>query len=143
MLWVLNLFSRSSSTKLWKQIFKRMSQFFFFTLKVGKWWDCLILTPWERSNLSKKFRWKLFFERNFYVHWMNAHMCIIQRLWKTSKNVFPLVVNDPKSVYLAIKDQKNFDEKKIFIEISDSNLTFFTDLWRILILWRLFSSAYH
>ena len=60
---------------------------------------------------------------------MNAHMfCIIQRLWKTSKNVFPLVVDDPKSVYIAIKDQKNFDEKKIFIEISDSNLTFFTDL---------------
>ena len=61
---------------------------------------------------------------------MNAHMfCIIQRLWKTSKNVFPLVVDDPKSVYIAIKDQKNFDEKKKkFIEISDSNLTFFTDL---------------
>ena len=42
---------------------------------------------------------------------------------------FPLVVDDPKSVYIATKDQKNFDEKKnIFIEISDSNLTFFTDL---------------
>ncbi len=41
---------------------------------------------------------------------------------------FPLVVDDPKSVYIAIKDQKNFDEKKKFIEISDSNLTFFTDL---------------
>ena len=25
---------------------------------------------------------------------------------------FPLVVDDPKSVYIAIKDQKNFDEKK-------------------------------
>ena len=25
----------------------------------------------------------------------------------------PLVVDDPKSVYIAIKDQKNFDEKKI------------------------------
>ena len=24
---------------------------------------------------------------------------------------FPLVVDDPKSVYIAIKDQKNFDEK--------------------------------
>ena len=46
---------------------------------------------------------------------MNAHMfCIIQRLWKTSKNVFPLVVDDPKSVYIAIKDQKNFDEKENF-----------------------------
>ena len=54
---------------------------------------------------------------------MNAHMFfIIQRLWKTSKNVFPLVVDDPKSVYIAIKDQKNFDEKKNFIEIFDSNL---------------------
>ena len=28
MLWVLNLFSRSSSTKLWKRIFKKMPQFF-------------------------------------------------------------------------------------------------------------------
>ena len=46
---------------------------------------------------------------------MNAHMfCIIQRLWKTSKNVFPLVVDDPKSVYIAIKDQKNFDAKTNF-----------------------------
>ena len=31
---------------------------------------------------------------------------------KLLKNVFPLVVDDPKSVYIAIKDQKNFDEKK-------------------------------
>ena len=30
MLWVLNLFSRSSSTKLWKRIFKEMSPNFFF-----------------------------------------------------------------------------------------------------------------
>ena len=30
MLWVLNLFSRSSSTKLWKRIFKKMSQKIFF-----------------------------------------------------------------------------------------------------------------
>eukprot|EP00493_Phyllostaurus_siculus_P020377 UN20702 len=30
MLWVLNLFSRSSSTKLWKRIFDKMSQKFFF-----------------------------------------------------------------------------------------------------------------
>ena len=37
---------------------------------------------------------------------------------------FPRVVDDPKSVYIAIKDQKNFDEKKNFIKISDSNLTF-------------------
>ena len=27
---------------------------------------------------------------------------------------FPLVVDDPKSVYIEIKDQKNFDEKKFF-----------------------------
>ena len=94
MLWVLNLFSRSSSTKLWKRIFKKMSQNFFLILKVGKWWDCLILTPFQRSNLGQKFRWKLFFEKRFYVHWMNAHMfCIIQRLWKTSKNVFQLVIS--------------------------------------------------
>ena len=65
MLWVLNLFSRSSSTKLWKRIFKNMSRKIFLTLKVGKWWDCLILTPWERSNLSQKFRWKLFFLKKF------------------------------------------------------------------------------
>ena len=59
---------------------------------------------------------------------MNADMfCIIKKLWKTSKNVFPLVVDDPRSVYIEIKDQKNL-MKKIFIEISDSNLTFFTDL---------------
>ena len=30
MLWVLNLFSRPSSTKLWKRIFKKMSQKIFF-----------------------------------------------------------------------------------------------------------------
>ena len=30
MLWVLNLFSRSSSTKLWKRIFQKMSQKNFF-----------------------------------------------------------------------------------------------------------------
>jgi len=30
MLWVLNLFSRSSFTKLWKRIFKKMSQKIFF-----------------------------------------------------------------------------------------------------------------
>ena len=30
MLWVLNLFFRSSSTKLWKRIFKKMSQKIFF-----------------------------------------------------------------------------------------------------------------
>ena len=63
---------------------------------------------------------------------MNAHMfCIIQRLWKTSKNVFPLVVDDPKSVYIAIKDQKNFDEKKSsskFLTPIYIQLTFFTDL---------------
>ena len=67
MLWLLNLFSRSSSTKLWKRIFKKMSQKNFLTLKVGKWWDCLILTPWERSNLSQRFRWKLFSTKFFYV----------------------------------------------------------------------------
>ena len=60
MLWVLNLFSRASSTKLWKRIFKKCLKNFFLTLKVGKWWDCHILTSWERSNLSQKFRWKLF-----------------------------------------------------------------------------------
>ena len=63
MLWVLNLFSRSSSTKLWKRMFEKMSQNFFLILKVGKWWDCLILTPFQRSNLGQKFRWKLFFRK--------------------------------------------------------------------------------
>ena len=93
----------------------------FLTLKVGNWWDCLILTPWERSNLSQKFRWKLFFKKHFYVHWMNAHMfCIIQRLWKTSKIVFQSVISTWKestwyenSSKISEKFQigvRNFDE---------------------------------
>ena len=52
------------------------------------------MTPFHRSNLGQKFRWKLFFRKKFYVHWMNAHMfCIIQRLWKTSKIVFQSVIS--------------------------------------------------
>ena len=39
--------------------------------------------------------------------------------------------------------RKNFDEKIFFIEISDPNLTFFRDLWRILRPSGLFSYAYY
>ena len=39
--------------------------------------------------------------------------------------------------------RKNFDEKNFFIEISDPNLTFFRDLWRILRPSGLFSYAYY
>ena len=41
------------------------------------------------------------------------------------------------------KGSEKFWWKKLFIEISDSNLTFFKDLWRILIPWGLFSCAYY
>ena len=75
-LWVLNLFSRSSPTKLWKRIFDKMSQKFFVTLKVSKWWDFLILTPWEMSNLGQKFRWKLFFfQQNFFMFINSMRTC--------------------------------------------------------------------
>ena len=113
MLWVLNLFSRSSSTKLWKRIFEKMSQNFFWHSKLA---SGEIASYWLRGKDQisvRNFDENFFFEKHFYVHWMNAHMfCIIQRLWKTSKNVFPLVVDDPKNVYIAIKNQKNFDKKK-------------------------------
>ena len=75
MLWVLNLFSRSSPTKLRKRIFDKMSQKIFLALKVGKWWDFLILTPWEMSNLGQKFRWKLFFQQKFFMFINSMRTC--------------------------------------------------------------------
>ena len=95
MLWVLNLFSRSSCTKLWKRILKKMSQKIFFDTQS---WQVVRLPHIDsvgkikfESEISMK---TFFFEKHFYVHWMNAHIfCIIQRLWKTSKNVFQLVIS--------------------------------------------------
>ena len=66
MLWVLNLFSRSSPTKLWKQIFKKISQKIFF----DTWsWHAIIFS---HMNPMGKFQiWvKNFDEKNlvlFYV----------------------------------------------------------------------------
>ena len=67
---------------------------------------------------------------------------VIYRLWYDYES-FPRFVDDPKRVYIAIKDQKNFWWNKVFIEISDPNLTFFRDLWRILRPSGLFSYAYY
>ena len=95
MLWVLNLFSRSSSTELWKRIFKKMSQKCFFwhsKLASGE-----IVSYWLRFKDQiwvRNFDENFFFEKNCCVHWMNAHMfCIIQRLWKTSKVVFQSIIS--------------------------------------------------
>ena len=112
MLWVCNLFSRSSPTKLWKRIFEKMSKKIFLTLKVDKWWDLLILTPWERSNFGQKFRWKLFFK--------NLFLC--------SLNQCIHVLNHPKTV-------KKFYSR---VSISSKHLNrlpigwdFFKDLWKM------------
>ena len=74
MLWVLNLFSRSSSTKLWKRIFEKMSQKFFSHSKLA---SGEIVSYWLRFKDQiwvRNFDENFFFEKNIYVHWMNAHI---------------------------------------------------------------------
>ena len=66
MLWVLNLFSRSSPTKLWKRIFDKMSQKFFFwhsKLASGE-----IFSYWLRGKCQiwvRNFDENFFFNKNF------------------------------------------------------------------------------
>ena len=73
MLWVLNLFSRSSSTKLWKQIFKRMSQIFFLHSKLA---SDEIASYWLRGKDQiwvRNFDENFFFEKNFmFIEWMRT-----------------------------------------------------------------------
>ena len=57
---------------------------------------------------------------------------VIYRFWYDYESS-PRVLDDLKGVYIAIKDQNKFDEKKkFFIEISDSKFTFFMGIWRSL-----------
>ena len=76
-------------------------------------------------NLWLKFNNFMGFERTLKL------MCwpwgVIYRLWYNYES-FPRFVDDPKRVYIAMKDQKKFWWKKFFIEISDPNLTFFRSL---------------
>ena len=61
------------------------------------------------------------------------HMCwpcgAVYRL-RYDYESFPHPLDDLKHVCIVMKTRKNLDEKKKFIEISDSNLTFFRSLWR-------------
>ena len=78
MLWVLNLFSRSSPTKLWKRIFEKMSQKNFFDTQS---WHAVnfshigcVGNPKFGSEISMK---TFFSTKNFYVLYSNAHMFYI------------------------------------------------------------------
>ena len=68
MLWVLNLFSRSSSTKLWKRIFKKMSQKIFFDTQS---WQAMRLHHIDsvgKIKFESEISMKTFFLKKFYVH---------------------------------------------------------------------------
>ena len=73
---------------------KNVSKFFFWYSKLA---SGEIVSYWLRFKDQiwvRNFDENFFFEKKFYVHWMNAHMfCIIQRLWKTSKIVFQSVIS--------------------------------------------------
>ena len=66
MLWVLNLFSRSSSTKLWKRIFKKMSQKNFFDTQS---WQVVRLPHIDsvgKIKFESEISMKTFFSSNFF-----------------------------------------------------------------------------
>ena len=76
MLWVLNLCSRSSPTKLWKRIFKKMSQIFFD------------IQSWHAISFSHiGTMWNVKFEseismKNFFMFWINKIHKSILPTWK-------------------------------------------------------------
>ena len=57
---------------------------------------------------------------------------VIYRLWYDYES-FPRFVDDPKRVYIAMKDQKNFDEKK-------NSSKFLTPIWNFTEIFEEFSS---
>ena len=91
-------------------------------------------------NFWPKFNNFMGFERT--LKFMCWPWGVIYRLWYDYES-FPRFVDDPKRVYIAIKDQKKIWWKKVFIEIFDPNLAFFRDIWRSLRPSGLVSYAYH
>ena len=67
---------------------------------------------------------------------------VIYRLWYNYES-FPRFVDDPKRVYIAIKDQKKFDEKKSFHRNFLPKFGIFRYLWRSLNQLGLFLGSYY
>ena len=74
-LWVLNLFSRSSPTKLWKRIFDLRSQKIFFDTRSWQAVNFSHIDSVGNVKFESEISMKIFFQQNFFLFFNPMRTC--------------------------------------------------------------------